>query len=89
MAKYHEQIITHMIAKGFKLDRQFGQMENGFELSFQKSTYNIDFFTFYHDVVRKNGNETEMLWNSLWWGKRVLRRMGYPMTEFAYTGKTY
>jgi hypothetical protein len=87
MAKYQDLIIDSMVKAEFGLERILGTVDQGMEVTFRMSGYFIDFFTFYHDVVRNDGKETEFVWNSMWWEGRVMRRMGYPMTEFVWASK--
>jgi hypothetical protein len=44
----------------------------------------MDFFGFYRDIVRQDGVEREIMWSSMWWGHHVMRRMGFPITDFVY-----
>jgi hypothetical protein len=75
-----------MKAAGFSLLRSFGKLNRGLELSFARLGYTVDFFTFYNDVARVDGEEKQVLWNSMWFHDRLLRRMGFPLTEFIYAG---
>jgi len=80
----HPQITEAMKAVGFSVRAAWGTLNRGFELGFSKGGQNIDIFTFYKDVVRLNGQEKEVLWNSMWWKDKLLRRMGFPLTQFVY-----
>jgi len=85
MSNNVNKIKDEMAKQGFKLIYWYGELEKGYELSFRRRNYNIDLFTFYKDVVRVEGKETEYLWNSMWWQQRLLRRMAFPVTDFVWT----
>jgi hypothetical protein len=61
----YPEIISAMTQAGFKLWKQFGSLEFGLEFSFRRNNFNVDMFTFYKDIVRSHGNETESIWNSV------------------------
>jgi len=85
MNKYKNAINTSMKAAGFKFGHTFGVLTSGFEMSFTMGGSRIDMFTFYKETFRNNGTEVDYLWNSMWRGDREMRKMYYPITEFAYT----
>ena len=71
----HKELFLYMV---------YGNYEHGFEMSFTyKNNFKVDLFSFYYEVLEKDGALTPVLRNALWLGD-IYRKMAYPYTDFIH-----